>query len=77
MPDKALQVISYTIKAQIAADDQGKKTEIWMDKLRLHYTVSIGNSLLIFKFGIIQQSPYESVQEWEVKVRQAYARTSH
>lgn len=25
MPDEALQVISYTIKAQIAADDQEKK----------------------------------------------------
>ena len=44
-----------------------------MDKLRLHYTGSIGSSLLAdrFKFWNTQQSPLESVQEWEVKVRQA------
>ena len=51
----------------------GKKPWIWMDKLRLHHTGSIGSSLLAdrFKFRNIQQSPNESVQEWEVKVRQA------
>lgn len=72
MPDEALQVIRYTIEPQIAADDQ-KKPWIWMDKLRLHYTGSIGSSLLAdrFKFWNTQQSPHESVQEWEVKVRQA------
>ena len=44
-----------------------------MDKLRLHYTGSIGSSLLAdrFKFWNTRQSPHESVQEWEVKVRQA------
>ena len=72
MPDEALQVICCTIQPQIAADDQ-KKPWICMDKLRLHYTGSIGSSLLAdrFKFWDIQQSPHESVQEWEVKVRQA------
>ena len=72
MPDEALQVIRYTIEPQIAADDQ-KKPWIWMEKLRLHYTGSIGSSLLAdrFKFWNTQQSPHESVQEWEVKVRQA------
>lgn len=72
MPDEALQVIRYTIEPQITADDQ-KKPWIWMDKLRLHYTGSIGSSLLAdrFKFWNTQQSPHESVQEWEVKVRQA------
>ena len=72
MPDEALQVIRYTIEPQIAADDRGKPW-IWMDKLRLHYTGSIGSSLLAdrFKFWHAQQSPHESVQEWEVKVRQA------
>ena len=71
MPDEALQVIRYTIEPQIAADDQ-KKPWIWMEKLRLHYTGSIGSSLLAdrFKFWNTQQSPHESVQKWEVKVRQ-------
>ena len=71
MPDEALQVIRYTIEPQIAADDQ-KKPWIWMEKLRLHYTGSIGSSPLAdrFKFWNTQQSPHESVQEWEVKVRQ-------
>ena len=44
-----------------------------MDKLRLHYTGSIGSSLLLadrFKFWNTQQGPHESVQEWEVKVKQ-------
>ena len=72
MPDEALQVIRYTIEPQIAADDR-EKPWIWMDKLRLRYTGSIGSSLLAdrFKFWHAQQSPHESVQEWEVKVRQA------
>ena len=72
MPEEALQVIRYTMEPQIAADDW-KKPWIWMDKLGLHYTGSIGSSLLAdrFKFWNTQQSPHESVQEWEVKVRQA------
>ena len=51
----------------------GKNHGSWMDKLLLHYTGSIGSSLLAdrFKFWNTQQSPHESVQEWEVKVRQA------
>ena len=45
MPDDALQVIRYTIQPEIAADDRNKA---WMrmDKLRLHYTGSIGSSVL-------------------------------
>ena len=71
-PDEPLQVIRYTIEPQIAADDRNKPW-IWMDKLRLHYTGSIGSSLLLadrFKFWNTQQGPHESVQEWEVKVKQ-------
>ena len=45
MPDEPLQVIRYTTEPRTAADDRGKPW-IWMDKLRLHYTGSIGNSLL-------------------------------
>ena len=72
MPDEALEVIRYTIEPQIAADHRGKPW-IWMDKLRLHYTGSMGSSLLAdrLKFWHVQRSPHESVQEWEVKVRQA------
>lgn len=72
MPDEALQVIRYTIEPQIPTDDR-KKPWIWMDKLRIHYTGSVGSSLLAdrFKFWNTQQSSHESVQEWEVKVRQA------
>ena len=72
MPDEALQVIRYTIKPQILADDR-QKPWIWMDQLRLHYTGSVGSLLLAdrFKFWNTQQSPHESVQDWEVKVRQA------
>ena len=49
MLDEALQVIHYTIEPQIADDDR-KKPWIWMDKLRLHYTGSIGSSLLADRF---------------------------
>lgn len=35
--DKALQVVCYTIKAQLPTDDQ-QKPWIWIDNLRLHYT---------------------------------------
>ena len=49
MPDDALQVIRYTIQPQIAADDRNKPW-IWMDKLRLHHTGSIGSSLLANRF---------------------------
>ncbi|KAL9951501.1 hypothetical protein ACROYT_G044170 [Oculina patagonica] len=44
-----------------------------MEKLRLHYTGSTGSSLMAdrFKFWGFSQSPNESVQAWEVKIRQA------
>ena len=72
MPDEALQVIRYTIEPQIPAEDR-KKPWIWMDKIRLHYIGSIGSSLLTdrFKFWNTHQNAHESVQEWEVKIRQA------
>ena len=59
MPDEALQVIRFTIEPQIAADDRGKP---WICSLLADR----------FKFWYApQQRPHESVQEWEVKVRQA------
>ena len=71
LPDEALQVVRYTIEPQITADDIGKPW-IWMDKLRAHYTGSSGSSLMAnrFQFWNIQQSVHESIQDWEVKVRQ-------
>ena len=44
-----------------------------MEKLRAHYTGSTGSSLLTdsFKFWTSSQTSHESIQEWEVKVRQA------
>ena len=71
LPDEALQVVRYTIEPQITADDK-KKPWIWMTKLREHYTSSSGNSLMAdrFQFWKIQQSPHESIQDWEVRIRQ-------
>jgi len=70
MLDEDLQVIRYATELgkQLMI---GKKPWIWIDKLRLHYTGSIGSSLLAdrFKSWNTRQSPHESVQEWEVKVR--------
>ncbi|XP_048580708.1 uncharacterized protein LOC116606358 [Nematostella vectensis] len=44
-----------------------------MEKLRAHYTGTTGSSLLTdrFKFWTSCQRKHESIQEWEVKVRQA------
>ncbi len=72
LPDEALSVLRYTIEPQISADDKTKPW-IWMDKLRAHYAGSTGSSLLTdrFKFWTSSQAPNESIQEWEVKVRQA------
>ena len=44
-----------------------------MNKIRLYYTGSIGSSLLTdrFKFWNTHQNAHESVQEWEVRIRQA------
>ena len=72
MPDEVLQVIRYTIELQIAIDDRGKPW-IWMEKLRLHYTGSTGSSLLAdrFKFLGLSQTLTETVQAWEVRIRQA------
>ena len=69
MPDEALQVIRYTIDPQISAADKNKPW-IWMEKLRIH---SVGSSLMMdrFKFWHSHQNPHESVQDWEVRVRQA------
>ena len=72
MPDEALQVIRYTIEPQIAIDNRAKPW-IWMEKLRLHYTGSTGSSFLAdrFKFWALNQTLTESVQAWEVRIRQA------
>ena len=70
MPDEALQVIRYTIEPQI--DDGDKKPWILIEKLKLHYTGSTDSSLLTdrFRIWISHQLPHESIQDWEVKVRQ-------
>ena len=72
LPDEALSVLKYTIDPQIGPDDK-RKPWIWMDKLRAHYTDTSGGSLLTdrFKFWTSSQASHESIQEWEVKVRQA------
>ena len=72
MPDEALQVIRYTIEPQIADRDKTKPW-VWMEKLRTHYTGSVGSALMTdrFKFWNMSQTSHESVQDWEVKVRQA------
>lgn len=72
MPEKALQVIRYTIEPQIPAGDK-KKPWVWMNHLRTHYTGSSGSTLMTdrFKFWHASQNSHESVQDWEVKVRQA------
>ena len=71
MPDEALQVIRYTIEPQIPDADK-KKPWVWMDKLRVHYAGSAATSLLTdrFKYWTTNQSPHESVQDWETRVRQ-------
>jgi hypothetical protein len=71
LPDDALQVVRYTIEPQIGTDDK-QKPWVWMQKLRDHYTGSTGSSLLAnrYQFWNIGQAPNESVQDWEVKVRQ-------
>ena len=72
LPDEALSVHRYTIDPQIATNDK-KKPWVWMEKLRTHYTGTLGSSLLTdhFKFWTSSQTSHESIQEWEVKVRQA------
>ena len=72
LPDEALSVLRYTIEPQIMPEDK-KKPWIWMKKLRSHYTGTSGSSLLSdrFKFWTSSQMQHESIQEWEVKVRQA------
>ena len=71
LPDDALQVVRYTIEPQISQADK-KKPWVWMEKLRTHYTGSVGSSLMSerYRFWNIEQSAQESVQDWEVKVRQ-------
>ncbi len=71
LPDEALQVVRYTIEPQIPATDK-QKPWVWMNKLREHFTGSTGSSILAnrYQFWNIEQSPNESIQDWEVKVRQ-------
>lgn len=72
LPDEALSILRYTIDPQIT-DEEKNKPWIWMEKLRAHYTGTTGSSLLTdrFKFWTSCQAKHESIQEWEVKVRQA------
>lgn len=42
MPDEAVQIIGYTIEPQISKGEE-KKPWLWMQKLRTHYTGSIGD----------------------------------
>ena len=72
LPDEALSVLRYTIEPQIIPEDK-KKPWIRMEKLRSHYTGTSGSSLSSgrFKFWTSSQTQHESIQEWEVKVRQA------
>lgn len=73
MPDEALQVIRYTIDPQIPTADKNKPW-VWMQKLRQHYTDTLGTSILTDRFKYwttMKQNIQESVQDWEVRVRQA------
>ena len=72
MPDEASQVIRYAIEPQIPEGNK-KKPWVWMQKLRTHYTGSIGSTLMTdrFKFWHSAQNMHEPAQDWEVKVRQA------
>ena len=71
LPHEALSVLRYTIEPQFVPEDK-KKPWIWMEKLRSYYTGTSGSSLLSdrFKFWTSSQTQHESIQEWEVKVRQ-------
>ena len=72
LPDEALFVLRNTIEPQIPTVDKNKPW-VWMEKLRAHYRGFTGSSLLTdrFKFWMSSQASHESIQEWEVKVRQA------
>ncbi len=72
LPDEALSVVRYKIEPEIATTDK-EKPWIWMEKLKIHYTGASGSALLPdrFKFWHITQKPHESIQEWEVRIRQA------
>ena len=72
MPDEALSVIRYTIESQIPAADK-LKPWIRMERLRNHYAGSVDSTVLSdrFTFWNLQQNVHDSVQDWEVKVRQA------
>ena len=72
LPDVALEVLRYTLEPQIANDDK-KKPWVWMDMIRQHYINSTGSSRMTdrFKFWTANQKSHESVQDWEVRVRQA------
>ena len=72
MPDEALSVIRYTIEPQIPAVDK-LKPWLWMERLRNHYAGSADSTVLPdrFTFWNLRQNVQDSIQDWEVKVRQA------
>ena len=49
------------------------KPWVWMQLLRQHYTGSAGSSILSdrFTFWNLRQNSHETIQDWEVKIRQA------
>ena len=66
MPDEALQVIKYTIEPQIAAED---KKKLWIrneEIIRLHYTETMGSSLMVqidLNFRTAITNSHETVQD--------------
>ena len=73
LPDETLSLLRYSIDPQIPEPDKGKPWK-WIILLRSHYTGSHSTKLTDrYIFSAMQQSPTESVQEWEIRVRQAGA----
>lgn len=75
MLDAALWGDPLHHRTQITTDEE-QNPWIWMEKLLLHFTRLDGSSLLADGFNSnssqsTHQSPHESIEEWDVKVRQA------
>ena len=72
LPDETLSLMRYTIAPLITSDDDKKKSWIWLQHLRTHYTGSCSSKLTDrYNFSALNQSSAESMKEWEIKVRQA------
>ena len=69
LPDETLSLLRYTITPQIADTDKNKPW-IWMEKLRIHYTGASSTKLTDrYNFSALTQSPSDTIQSWEIKVR--------